>query len=111
MARAAVGELCIKHGVIFGLLTMTIETPAHVHHLRILIHSVFAYITVAIFAVQSCGNVWSVDIMYKIRYLRDRYPINRLIVLNIFRKFRKFRTLNGDLLMAAPAFGLGGNAG
>ena len=90
MTRTAIGKLCKKHWVILGFLTMAVETPTHVYHLRVLIYGFLAEVTVAIFAVKPRSNMRPVDKMHKVRYLRDRHPIDWLVVLNVFCQFRQF---------------------
>ena len=84
MTCAAIREFGAKLGIVLGLLTMAIKTPAHIHDLRILIYGHLAHIAVAIFTVQSRGNMRSMDKMDKIRNLCDRDPYDGLVFRNGF---------------------------
>ena len=89
---------------------MAIETPSHVHYLGILIDGQLAHVPVAILAVQARGNVRPMDEMHKVRHLGNRHPVNGLVILYVICELGQFRALHRDLLVAAPAFCLGGNA-
>ena len=75
MTCTAIGKFCKQHGVVLGFLAMTIKTPPHIYHLRILIYCFLAEVAMAILAVKAGGNVRTMDKMHKIRNLRDRHPI------------------------------------
>ncbi len=77
MTRTAIGKLrpflgeagrddravrWIVLSVVFSLRAMAIQTPAHVHHLWVLIDRHLAYITMAVLAVQSCRDMRPVNI-------------------------------------------------
>ena len=87
MTRTAIGKLCKKYWVVLGFLPMAVEAPTHVYHLRILIYSFLAEVTVAILTVKSCSNVRPVDKMHKVRYLRDRHPVDWLVIFYVFSEF------------------------
>ena len=84
MARTAIREFGVKHWIVFSLLPMAIETPAHIHDLGVLIYGHLAHIAVAILAVQSCSDMGAMDKMDKVRHLRNRNPYDRLIFRNGF---------------------------
>ena len=87
MTRTAVSKFCEKHWVVFCFLAMAVEAPTHIDHLRILIYGFLAEITVAILAVKPRSNVRPVDKMHKVRYLRDRHPVDRLVIFYVFSEF------------------------
>jgi hypothetical protein len=87
MTRTAVGKLCKKHWVVLGFLPVAVKAPTHVYHLRVLIYGFLAEVTVAILTVETGGNVRPVDKMHKVRYLRDRYPVDGLVIFYVFSKF------------------------
>ena len=121
MTSSAVGEfrpLLTEHGRYFGIMgrivlnvisragTMTVETKAHIYHLRILGNLHFAHITVTGFAIQACGDMRTMDKMNKVWHLRHRHPGNLLVVQHVILQDCQFGTGIRDLhlLVTGPAF-------
>ena len=110
MARATICELRVELRIVLGLLLVAVETPAHIHYLGILINGQLADVPVAVFAVQSRGNVRAMHEVHKVRHLSHRHPVNGPVVLHVVCQLGKFRALDRNLLMTAPALGLSGDA-
>src|SRR5688500_10813196 len=113
MTGSTIGKLGKFFFIIARPRFMTVQTPAHVHHLRVPGDLHLRHITMTRLAVQSCRNLRPVDEMNKIRYLRDGYPFNWLVILNVIDQDSQFFTglSLGYLLMAPPTFCLRGQAG
>ena len=80
MARAAIRQLGQLFRIVGKALSMTIQTPPHVHDLRILVNLHRRQITMAILTVQACSNVRPVRKVDEIRHLGDRHPGDFLVV-------------------------------
>ena len=80
MAGSTIGELGQFFLVIGRPFTVTLQTPAHVHHLRVLRDLNSRHIARASFTVPSRGTVGPVREMDKIRYLGDWHPGNVPVV-------------------------------
>ena len=110
MTGNAIGQLGQHDRIICEARAVTAETPAHVHLLgdgdRHL-----ADLAVALFAVQSGGDVRTVAEINKVRQDGNRHPCDGLVLLDVTDQLVNFRISDGDLLVAAPALGLGGKAG
>ena len=76
MTSAAVSELDQFHMIFTGILDVAIQTPTHVHYLRVLGNGHFAHIAVTFFAVLSSRNMRTVVKLDKVRHDRNRHPFN-----------------------------------
>ncbi len=83
----------IIRGIVFGATPVTVETPAHVHHLRILRHRDLGHIAMTSFTIQTSSNMWPVNKMHKVWHLRDRHPLNRFILFDVIQELGEFRAL------------------
>jgi hypothetical protein len=110
MTRAAICEFGQSGWIIRKSRSMTIQTPTHIHDLRILGNFHLCHIAMTGFAIQTCSNVRTVHKVDKIRHLRNRHPGDILVIQNIIFENCQLGTSIGlgDLLMAAPAFGKSG---
>ena len=82
------------------------QAPAHVQVLAGLSHGHPAELTVACLAIHTCGNVWAVVKVNKIRQDENWHPLDRHIFIDCVCQLLLVIILNWNLLVAAPALGL-----
>ena len=82
MTRAAVCEFDQFFLIVTGSFDMTIQTPAHVHHLRVLVDTHLAYIAMAVFTVLARRNMRTVIELNEIWDNGNGDPFERLSTQN-----------------------------
>lgn len=110
MTGNAIGQLGQHDRIVFEARPVTVETPAHVHLLGDG-HSHLADLAVALFAVQSGGNMRTVTEINEVWQNGNRHPGDGLVSLDVGNQLVNFRIADGDLLVTAPAFGFGWQSG
>ena len=68
--------------IVFGLCFVAVDAPAHINGLFQCGNRLFAHIAVAVFAVQSGGDMRAVVEMHEVGHLIDRHPIDWLVFLH-----------------------------
>lgn len=112
MTSAAVGQFDQYFMVITRSFYMTIQTPAHVHQLWVLGDRYFGHIAMAFLAVLPSSNMSPMVELNEIRHNRNRHPFNgRAAFHRLFQRGKQYTCLGfGDLIMAGPTLGRGGNS-
>jgi hypothetical protein len=91
-------------------ITMTVQAPAHIHHLAWFRHGHLTQLTMAGFTIHTSGDVGTMIEVNKIRQDENRHPLYGFIIQYRILQFLLVFVLNGYLLVTAPALGLGGYA-
>jgi hypothetical protein len=89
-----------QHGrIVFGTRNMTIQAPAHIHFLR-RGNGHLADLSMAIFAIDTGCNMWTVAEVDKIRQDGHRHPYYGLGIINIISQLVRFGAGFQGLLVA-----------
>ena len=80
MARATIRELGQLYWIVGSPRAVAVQTPAHVHHLRVPGDFNLGHIAMTALTVQPCCDVRTMYEMDKVRHLGDGNPGNLLIV-------------------------------
>ena len=83
MASTAIKQFSAFDHVILGFGFVTGDAPTHIYSLLECGNSLFAHVTMTIFAVQTGGDMWAMIEMHKIRHLVNRNPVDGLVFLYI----------------------------
>lgn len=113
MTRAAVGEFNQLLLIFPGGFDVTVQTPAHVHHLRILRNIDLGHIPVTFLAVPPRRNMRAMVKLHEIRHNGHRDPFQRFSSQHsiLERRQQSARLRLGDLIVTRPALRLGGQTG
>lgn len=106
MACHTIGQPGQHNGIVLVPRAVTVQTPTHIHFLR-LGDGHLADLSMAILAVETVCNVWTVAEVDKVRQYRYRYPQNGFVIFDIRCHFVQFGAGFGDLLMAGITHGRG----
>ena len=108
VTRAAVGEFDQFFLIVPGGFDVTVQTPAHVHHLRIFVDAHLAHIAVAVFTVLPRGDMRAMVELNEIRDDGNGNPFERLTAEDGVLKRGKQCAVAGlyDLIVARPALRL-----
>jgi len=83
------------------------QAPAHVQVLAGLSHGHPAELTVACLAIHTCGNVWAVVKVNKIRQDENWHPLDRFVISHCIGQFLLIGILDRNLLVTTPTLGFG----
>lgn len=105
MASHTIGQFGQHNGIVLVPRAMTVQTPTHIHFLR---HGGghLADLSMAIFAVETGCNVWTVAEINKVRQDCHRHPCYGFVIFDITCQFVQFSSGFGvgtgvcDLLVA-----------
>ncbi len=83
MTSTTIGKLGQYYRIVGEPGPVAVQTPAHVHDLRILGNINGAHITMAGFTVQTRRDMRTMYEVDKVRHLSDRHPGNLVVIQNI----------------------------
>lgn len=112
MAGSTVRQLQQLFFILPGRFTIAIQAPTHIEDLGILGNCDQGHVTVAVLAVLPGSHVGAVVELDKIRHNGHRHPLYGSSAFDrLLQRRQQCAGLRfGNLLMAPPALGLGGNA-